>query len=224
MDEPYADPPRSTGPLTTPGEDAVVDIDDRWGSIEDADLAGPLDIAACDRLEIRGSSLAGVSFTGGGDVEIEAVDCAFTDCDLSGLRFTQLQTSSFVGCKLSGVDLTSALLRDVRIERTVLRLTSIRMAEMERVAFVDSTLEEIDCYETRFAHVDVTGSALREVELDKATFFRVDLRGALELDLRKCRRFDGCLITDDQVLALAYVLAGATGISIDRSALETDDD
>lgn len=224
MDEHYADAPRSTGPLTAPGDDAAVDIEDRWGSIEDADLHGPIDVAACDRLEIRGSRLTGVTFTGGAHVEIEAVDCTFTDCDLSGLRFTKLLTSSFVGCKLSGVDLTSALLRDLCLERTVLRLTSIRMAEMERVAFVDSTLEEIDCYETRFAHVDFAGSALRDVELDKATFFRVDLRGAVELDLRKCRRFDGCLITDDQVLALAYVLAGATGISIDHSALEGDDD
>lgn len=221
---PHADPPRSTGPLSAPGDDPILDLDDRWGSIDGVSLRGAVDVSACERLEIRGSVLTGVTFEVDAALEIDVADTEFVDCDLSALRFTKLTNCSFSGCKLSGVDLTAAFVRDVSFERTMLRFTTLRMAELERVTFVDSTLDELDGYEAKLAHVSFPGSSLVAVELDKATFFRVDLRGALELDLRKCRRFDGCLITDDQVLALAYVLAQASGISIERPELDRDDE
>ena len=220
IDEPYADPPRSTGPLTAPGDAPILDLEDRWGAIDDADLRGGIDVSACERLEIRGSTLTGVTFAADTELQLDVAETAFVDCDLSALRFAKVTNSSFVGCKLQGTDFTSAVLRDVRVERSVLRLSTVRMAELERVAFVDSTIEEVDGYEARLSHVAFPDSALRAVEFDKASFFRVDLRGATELDIRKCRRFDGCLITDDQVLALAYVLAQASGISIDRPELD----
>ncbi|MEM7142782.1 MAG: pentapeptide repeat-containing protein [Actinomycetota bacterium] len=210
--------------MSTPGADPIVDLDDRWGTIDGASVRGTIEAEACEQLEIRGSTFHGVTFERGSELSLDVADAVFVDCDLTGLRFTTLTNSAFEGCKLSGVDLTTSVVRDVRFDRCVLRLTMIRMAELQRVRFEDSTLDDVDCYETRLGDVAFPGSSLRAVDLDKATFSRVDLRDAVELDLRSCRRFEGCLITDAQVPALAYLLAQASGISIERPELDEGDE
>ena len=218
VDEPYADPPRAVGPLSTPGDDGTVDLDERWGSILSSELAGGVDISGCDQVEIRGSVLRGVSFRARPGVELDVTASLFVDCDLSALRFTKLTNTAFEGCKLSGADFSGGLVRDVRFDRTLLKLSVLRMAELERVEFRDATLDDVDCYEAGLSHVSMPGTALRAVELDKARFRAVDLREATELDIRSCRRFEGCLLDQAQLLPLVPLFAEAAGVSVAREA------
>lgn len=216
VDEPHASPPRSTGPLTAPGPDGVVDLEDRWGSVIEAELDGEIDLGACAQVEIRGSVLRGATVRGDGSVELDVTATTFVDCDLSAVRFTRLTNTRFEGCKLSGVDLGGGLVRDVVLERTTLRLSTLRMTELERVAFVDSTLDDVDAYEASLSHVTFPGTVLRDVDLDRSRFDRVDLRGANEIDIRSCRRFDGCLLSADQLVGLVHLFAEAAGVAVER--------
>ena len=56
---------------------------------------------------------------------------------------------------------------------------------------------------------------LRAVDVDRARFSHVDLRGAIELDLRSCSGLEGCLLGSHQVHELAFVLAMAAGVSLE---------
>jgi uncharacterized protein YjbI with pentapeptide repeats len=214
--EPYADPPKGVGPLTEPVDAEGVDLEDRWGSILGSVLTGGVDLGSCAQVEVRGSVFRGVSFRAEPGVELDVTASAFVDCDLTAVRFTKLTNTRFEGCKLSGVDFSAGLLRDVVFERTLLKLGVLRMAELERVEFRDTTIDDVDAYESSLAHVSVPGTVLRAVDLDKARFRAVDLRDAVELDIRSCRRFDGCLLTPDQLLPLVQIFAEAAGVSVAR--------
>lgn len=216
--EPFAAPPKAVGPLSPPDGGGAVDLEDRWGSIIGAGLTGGVDLGACEQVEIRGSVFRGVSFRADPGAELDVSTSSFVDCDLSALRFTKLTNTSFEGCKLSGVDFSAGLARDVLFDRTLLKLSVVRMAELERVEFRDATLDDIDGYEVALADVAMPGSTLRSVDLDKARFRSVDLRGAVELDIRSCRHFDGCLLTQEQLLPLVHLFADAAGVSIERPA------
>ena len=221
--EPFAEPPRAVGPLSPPDGGRAVDLEDRWGSIVGADLTGGVDLSACEQVEIRGSVFRGASFRADPGVELDVSASSFVDCDLSALRFTKLTNTSVEGCKLSGVDLSAGLARDVLFDRTLLRLSVVRMAEFERVEFRDATLDDLDGYEVALTDVAVPGSSLRAVDLDKARFRSVDLRRAVELDIRSCRDFEGCLLTQEQLLPLVHLFADAAGVSIERPGQDDEE-
>lgn len=218
--EPYAAPPKALGPLSPPDGEGAVDLEDRWGSIIGAELTGIVDLRGCEQVEIRGSAFRGVSFRAEPGVELDVSASSFVDCDLSALRFPKLTNTSFEGCKLSGVDFSAGLARDVCFDRTLLKLSVVRMAEFERVEFRDATLDDIDGYEVALTHVSVPGTALRAMDLDKARFRSVDLREAVELDIRSCRDFAGCLLTQEQLVPLVHLFADAAGVSIERPGEE----
>ncbi len=215
VDEPFTQPPRGCGVLAPPGDDAIVDLDDRWGSIDGAVLHGPVDVSSCERVEISGSTLTGLTFVAGDELELDVRNCELVDCDLSTLRFRTLSATRLVGCKLSGCDLGGATLRDVEFQRCLFRLASIRMAELVRVCFQGCTLDDVEMFDARLDHVTFPESALRSVDIDRTRFANVDLRSAAELDLRSCSGLQGCLLATEQVHELAFVLALASGASLE---------
>ena len=216
VEEPYARPPRGCGVLSPP-DDAVVDLDDRWGSIDGAALDGPVDVSACERVDISGSVLSGVTLVTGDEVELDVRNCELVDCDLSTLRFRTLAASRLVGCKLSGCDLGGATVRDVEFERCLLRLASFRMTELVRVCFETCMLDDVEMFDARLEHVSFPESTLQSVDIDRARFAHVDLRSATAVDLRSCSGLDGCLLAPEQVHELAFVLALASGASLEIS-------
>lgn len=214
--EVYARPPITVGPLSATGIDEIVDLDDRWGSIEGARITGPLDATNCERIEIRGSVLTGVRIDGAAGVALDLDRCELVDCDLSTLRLRSITSTRLTGCKLTGCDLKEATLRDVELDHCVLRLVNARMSELERVTARECTLDDVDLFDASLIDVSLPGSRLRVVDGDRARFQRVDLREAVEVDLRSIRTLDGCLVSAEQVVELAFVLAHAAGVGIER--------
>lgn len=213
--EPFAAPPRRLGPAAPPGDEAVIELDDA-GVIIDAVIRGPLDISSCSRLEIRGSVLRGVSFEGAADVEIDFAATHLANCDLQGIRVMRATDTHFDACRLSGCDLGGAVLNDVAFDDSVVRMTNLRLAELGRVRFDSCTLDEVDLHDATLSDVAFPATALRTVEVDRTRFATTDLRGATEIDLRSCRRFEGCLLSENQIVALAFVFAAAAGAAIER--------
>ncbi|MEZ5165448.1 MAG: pentapeptide repeat-containing protein [Acidimicrobiales bacterium] len=158
------------------GADATVGLDDRWGEIVEADLTGALDVSACERLEIRGSVLRGVTVVGDGTLALDVARTSFVDCDLSAVKLATVTDSEFTGCKLSGIDGGSAVVRDVVWAECAMRVSAFRLAQFERVELRGCEIHDLDLAEATLVHVAVPGSRLREVRLDQARFDHVDLR------------------------------------------------
>ena len=132
------------------------------------------------------------------------------------MKLSRVTPSSFASSRLSAVDFGGGLLRDVRFDDCVLRMSLMRMCELERVDFRECRLDDVDGYEARLDGVAFGGTSLVDVDLDKARFHAVDLRGATELDLRHVRDLSGCLLQPEQVTQLAFLFAAAAGVAMEK--------
>ena len=105
-----------------------------------------------------------------------------------------LDSVHFVGCKLAFLNLRGAKLRDV--------------------AFTDCTIDELDLTRTSATRVAFEGSRIGRLESASATFTDVDLRGARLSDLASVEGLRGAIVTVDQLLDLAPLLASRLGIRV----------
>ncbi|MCD9625221.1 pentapeptide repeat-containing protein [Rhabdothermincola salaria] len=214
--EPFATPPRLTA--IGPGDPAFPEIEgtrnQRWAEV-DRDGTEPLpdDLAT---LRLESCALVGVAFSHLAGAEIEGHWSSWAACDLSGARVESLRECTIADTKLTGTDLSEADLSDVVFERCVLQLTSLRMARLRRVQFSDCTLVEVDAYQCHMEDVSFDGSEITDLNVDRVTAERVDLRGVRSLGLQAVGRLDGCLVDEAQLAALAHDLAFAVGLDLER--------
>lgn len=216
--EPHAKPPRLK-PVGLPGrwsgrvlvEDGLVEL---TGVAVDRTQA--LDLAGATEVEIGQCTVVGQSLASDTAPSLECQDTVLEDCDLSRLTIRALRRSRLVGCKLTGTDLSTATVSDVVFERCQLQYTNLRMAKLKRVQFVDCVLHEVDGFELEATDLSFPGSTLQEFNLDRLVATRVDLRDAAELDLTGIGRLDGCLAAEVQLPTLAYAMAAAAGLNIEK--------
>lgn len=218
VSEPHAGPPRLPavgGPAPWSGD---LEIDRGWAELSGVEVRGVdgLELDGCEQLSVVASLVVGLTLPAGPSPEVEIRGSVLEDCDLSGVRVRSLRGSRLVGCKLGGTDLSDGDVADVVFERCVLRYTNLRMARLKRVRFDGCRLDDVDAFQLQATDVDVDGSALVAVNVDRLLATRVDLRGATELGLTAVGRLDGCLVADHQLPALAPVLAMAVGLDLER--------
>ena len=215
----YAVPPRLSDPA--PSHDWTRETgdrgDSRWDIVDAVVAAGALPLDDCEALDIENSTFEGVTFVGRTMPQISASRTTLVGCDMSGGRFVSLRNVRFVDCKLVGADFNGADLRDVSLERCVLRLANLRMVKLRRVQFIDCTLHDVDVYDLDAEDVGFANSDLERVNIDRLRARRVDLRGTRRLGLEHLGALDGCLVTHDQLLELRYRLAFTAGLSIERA-------
>lgn len=192
--------------------------DSRWELVDIEVRAGLFDLDACEALEIENSTLDGVAFAAQAMPRFTLSRCTLVGCDLSGARFDSLRNVRLEDCKLVGADFAGAQLLDVSFDRCVLRIVNFRMVKLRRVQFVDCTLHDVDAFDLDAEDVAFAGSDLEQVNIDRLRARRVDLRGTRQLGLQRVGPLAGCLIEDQQLSALSYQLAFATGLEIERSA------
>jgi len=218
--EPFASPPRLAGvPRTRALAEASSDFDVLHGRAYITGVAFDGDasvIAAHDDVELDSCTLSDLSIGGDRTPDITAHRCVFESCDLSRSRFRELRQCRISGSKLTGADLSGAELIDVVFERCVLHLTQLRIARLQRVVFSECVLREVDAFELTAEDVAFEGSELERVNLDRLRGARIDLRGARSLSFEGVGRLDGCIIADHQLHDLAYELAFAAGLAIER--------
>lgn len=218
--EPHAEPPRLPRRALTPSSSSL-ELDGRWAELIDVETTGQtIDLESCSSLEIRSSRLSGVRFENAEGVDVEVRDSEFVDCDLSRMRFRSVGTSTFDGCKLTGADLSGAQVRDVRWRSSRFALANLRMATFERVQWHDCVVEECDLFDSTLTDVDLAGSSIIELNLDRARFERVDFRSAGDLQLSSFSTLKGALFSPSQLPAMAFTLATALGADIESDAAE----
>jgi len=213
--EPYAIPPQLAD-VDVAGETSEVDADGRYGTLRGVKVTGELDLRGCDDLELIDCVLDGVSFAGTG-VELDLTRCSLHACDLSGVRVRSVRKSSMNECRLAGSDFSEGQLEHVRIVGGTMRYANLRMAQCTRVAFDGVAMSEVDFHGGSLRHVNFDQSSLEKVNIDGCSLKNVDLRGASTLGFTVLRSLSGALISEQQVMELAWLFAMASGVDIETS-------
>ncbi len=217
VSEPFAKPPKLVKPKLWPEWTPPLEIDrglaelvsNAFGEIQ-------LDLDSCDSLEITDCSFAGTSLANAQEAEISVWRSTFERLDLSGLSFQTVRQTRFVGCKLVGTDLAGATLEDVLFENCALRHLNLRAAKLNRVRFDNCTIDDADLFEATITNVDFVQSTLSEVNVDRLNAAHVDLRDATQLEFKGLSNLKGCLVTEEQLPSLAYSLAFACDLGIEK--------
>jgi uncharacterized protein YjbI with pentapeptide repeats len=182
--------------------------------VEDAELDGEnFDTTELVELTVESSGIAAVSLVG---VDVEARWTSFEGCDLSQAKVHRMRGCRVVDARCTGLDASDGELMDVVFERCLLNVANLRMARVQRVAFVDCVFTEVDAYEAVLTDVSFEGSAIEDLNLDGASMKGVDLRGATSVGLSAARSLDGCLASTAQLQEMLYELAFGAGLSVER--------
>jgi uncharacterized protein YjbI with pentapeptide repeats len=88
----------------------------------------------------------------------------------------EAQRAELRGCRLTGIELAEARVRDVTFEDCRLDLAGVRHARLERVVFRDCRMNECDLYGSALKDVLFERCELREATFSKCTIERVDFR------------------------------------------------
>ena len=221
VDEPHAKPPKL--PRFTPGRlwDGPLAVDRGWAEFEGVTVERDVEpeLSGCSELTIGASALTGQNLATDVPLSIECFNSAIVDCDLSRSTVRAIRGSRFEGCKFSGADLSQAALTDVVFERCSFRYTNLRMAKLKRVQFNECHFDDVDGFEMEAVDVNFDGSQLDKLNIDRITATRVDFRGATELVRSGVSRREGCLVAEEQLPALAYGLALAANLDIERTTI-----
>lgn len=225
VEEPFAKPPRVAKAAQRPEFSGQLSTDRGWADLEDVSVSPSSDLALDDveELAIKDSSLSGVVLSSD-RLTVEVHRSHLQDCDLSGLSIRSVRGSRFVSSKLIGTDFSGGTVADVVFERCVLRYANLRMAKLSRVAFIDCTLDDVDCYELEASDITFPGTELTAVSLDSLKADNLDLREATQIELTKITGLEGCLVAEHQLIGLAHSLAMAAGVQVERHIDATEDD
>lgn len=167
-------------------------------------------------VDIEGCRLTHTSLHGSALEKLTLSDCVLDDCDLANLRLTESSwhRSLVRRTRLTGWDLASGILRQVRLEDCTAVLASLRFAALDRVAFVGCNLSQVD-----FTEADLRGAVFEGCDLTGAQFHHAKMRGARIVGCRLegvqgVASFAGATIAPHDVLSLTYALAAALDITI----------
>jgi len=219
IDEPFSKPPKLPAFRELPAWDGDLDPSRGFAEISGVDLDGvEVDMYDVERLEVENCHLTATTLAHAIDeLEVSLAGSLVERCDFSRLRLSVVRQSRLVGLKLTGTDFSGGSLRDVEFTDCRLHLTSFRMAELERVTFINCTFEDVDAYSAGFTDVTFPETRLNAFNLDQTRADRVDLREANLDGLKGLKRLDGFLIAEHQLPALAFQLADAVGLSIENT-------
>lgn len=215
--ERFADPPRLPGSESARSDwDGDLDLDRGYATLRGVRIEGEMDLRDCEQLELIDCELENVSFLGAPGIELDIDRCLLSTCDLGPSKGTGLRQTELRGCRLAGTDWSAMNIEDVLVRGGAMRYANLRMAKLQRVAFDGVSFDDVDLYDSVLNHVSFDRCSLQSVVFNKARLHHVDLREATRLEITAASGLEGALISDTQVVELAYLFALASGVSIER--------
>ncbi len=148
------------------------------------------------------------------EVPIEVHDSVVAGVDLTGRRIEGITRSRLERCRLGGVDLGDASVRDVTFHDCVLDLSAWRGATVERVVVAGGRFDGVDLSGARLTDVVLGDVSLTDVVLDRVRFERVDLTATDLTAVRDVASLRGCTISATQASVLAARLAAGLGLHV----------
>jgi uncharacterized protein YjbI with pentapeptide repeats len=146
----------------------------------------------------------------------DLVDVVATDLDWANERAprSSVQRVELRRCRLTGVELAEATLRDVVLDECRVDLVNLRHARLERVVFRDCRMTECDFYESSLKDVLFERCELREATFSGCRLQRVELRGCDLAGVRGADALRGARMPWGDVVENAVLFATALGIEI----------
>lgn len=200
---------RNAGPADTFADERTVRGVRYTGDDVGFDNAYAMEISGCVFVDVR--LIAELNRT--------TIDnCEFNSADISNVRAddSSLLESSLVLSRITGMSLTSGVIRDVVISETRADLAVFRSTKFRNVVFTDCNLTGSDFQRAtlrnvRFAGCDLTGAQFSNAILEHNVSFE-DCR---LIDINGVRGLKGARVRGDDLLGLAGSLAREVGIDVD---------
>ncbi len=199
------------------GDGLVLDEDAAWHDVAVSGAFGP---ARAPDAAIIGSRLTGVALTGSVLDRLHVSDCVVSDSEWSGVAADgcELTRVEFRSCRMSGLVISRARMRDVRFVDCRLDAASLRMARGSRVVFEGCDLRGVDAYELALEEARFHACNLTGANLSGAQLTGVRLSGSTLAELRGAKALAGAVIDSSQVVAVGLSLMAALDITIDDEA------
>jgi len=198
-------------------------------TIADHDLAdgGVYELLAFADLDFSGREVTGAEIEACryGNVNLSQArlrrtlirDVAFDRCDLANLRALDCSMTrvAVTASRMTGLSCLDDHLRDVTFEGCRIDLSSFRTSKFDDVVFTGCRMEQADFADADlrgacFEGCDLTGAQFSGARMTGARFTRCELTGILGVTSMR-----GAIITSADAVALAFILAGALGITIE---------
>ena len=182
---------------------------------DDTDLTNLL----AERVEFLRCRFRKTRFAGSQLPYVRLTDCLVETSDLSNLQAGKggLERVRISGCRMTGMAWNDALIRDVTFTDCKIDLANWRFARFDAVTFDGCNLSGAD-----FTDADLRGASFTGCDLSGAQFHNAKMAGAR---FRSCELqgiggvtgWEGAIVHPDDLLGLAYVLAGALGIKVQET-------
>jgi len=192
---------------------AETTIESIW--LHDVDASGliakslGIDEAVLEKVVLAGAKLERFSIT---DAELRGCDLSAAQCPHASILRTHIK-----GGRLTGIDLSRSMIRDVVFEGCKLDMANFRYATLERVSFVDCMLTETDFQAAELSIVSFATSTLDRVEFGHCRLKDCDVRTSQLLAVRGWQYLKGLSVDSTQLIAIAPQLALELGIIIKDS-------
>ena len=159
--------------------------------------------------ELRGVTISGPHAPGMALRDVIGRDCAMANVDAPDAQWSRVELAT---CRLVGLSLTRAELRDVRIADSTLQLASFAGARIRDAVFTGVNLTDTSFMGTRlqgvvFDRCTLSGTDFRDARLDGCA-----IRGASLDEVLGVESLRGVRMPWPDVLASAGALAAALGI------------
>ena len=157
-------------------------------------------------VRLDGTDLAGTHF---GSCVLTEVEAPHLAAGRSSWRRVRLARS-----RVGAADLYEAEWRSVTVEDCKIGYLNARAARWHDVAFADCILDELDLGGATVTRMALAGCRIGTLHLAGATLTDVDLRGAVLGTLHGLAGLAGATVTEEQLAALAPLLAAHLRIRI----------
>ncbi|MFF2889398.1 pentapeptide repeat-containing protein [Paenibacillus sp. NPDC057967] len=168
-----------------------------------------------DRVTFEKIIFRNVTFADTSWARMELTDVIFEKCDFSNADWTDavLHRTEFRDCKMIGMQLTGATIRNVLIDNALADYASLRVSNTKQFIIQDSSLSRAD-----FCFAKLQKTELSRCNIDRAQFSGTPLSG---MDLSDCEfnglsvnieDLKGCMISREQ----AYVFAALFGLIVNE--------
>jgi uncharacterized protein YjbI with pentapeptide repeats len=187
------------------------------GELEDGRLYDEEAVSmTCPALDLQTVMIEKFTVAGAHLGRINARDIIIIKSDFSAANLSDgsINRASVTNCRMTGLDVSKTILRDVTFQGCKLDLANFRFADLRRVRFIDCTFNEADFMGARLHDVAFEKCTLERTVFDQVAAQKLDLRSSELIDISGWRSLKGVTIDNLQLVTIAPYLAHELGFTV----------
>lgn len=198
----------------------LVDDGQWWRLWFDGADAGGID---AEGFTMEATRLSRVDLSGGRWRKATVRDCVVRDGNLANTHAEDsgVHRSSFDTMRMTGMQWTNGVVRDVTFTGCRLDLAGFRFSRLRHVVFTDCRLTGVDFTNTGFTSVRFTGCDLTGARLHHATMAATRFDDCLLEDVTGVEALRGAVVSGADLLPLTYSMAASLGIAVEHTRVES---